>query len=147
MSNPKIPPQLWTVADQLGPISELKQVNNRDLLKKEGDQLGPISEADKAKIRSLNADTKVRIIMALVIAGLLIFLNAAVIFLVWKAFSADTSLLRDRFIQSNQRLITEDVFKTLIQATIVQVGVTLAVITRYLFPKKKELSDPAPRPT
>ena len=105
-------------------------------LNQEAAQLGEIDEETKARIRSIDADTRVRLWMAVVITVLFIALNAAVIFLVWTAFSADITLLKDKLIQNNQRLITENVFMSLIGATVVQVGVTLVAITGYLFPKK-----------
>ena len=105
-------------------------------LNQEAAQLGEIDEETKARIRSIDADTRVRLWMAVVITVLFIALNAAVIFLVWTAFSADIALLKDKLIQNNQRLITENVFMSLIGATVVQVGVTLVAITGYLFPKK-----------
>ncbi len=115
MPNPNPPRQLGQEAAQLGELSE-KEVD--------------------ARIRSMDADTKVRTRMAVVIGVLFVALNAAVIYLVWNAYTADISLLREKLIQNNQRLITEDVFMSLIGATVVQVGVTLAAITGYLFPKR-----------
>ncbi len=105
-------------------------------LNQETAELGEIDEETKARIRSMDADTRVRLWMSAVITVLFIALNAAVIFLVWTAFGADISLLKDKLIQNNQRLITENVFMSLIGATVVQVGVTLVAITGYLFPKK-----------
>ena len=105
-------------------------------LGQEAAQLGEIDEEIKARIRSTDADTRVRLLMALAISVLFIALNAAVIALVWSAFNADISLLRDNLIKNDQRLITENVFMSLIGATVVQVGVTLVAITGYLFPKK-----------
>lgn len=104
-------------------------------LDQETAQLGEISEEAKARIRSMDADTRVRLWMALVISALFILLNAAVIFLIWNAFNADILLLSEKLIQNDQRLITENVFMSLIGATVVQVGVTLVAITNYLFPK------------
>jgi len=105
-------------------------------LEQEAAQLGEIDEETRARIRSTDTDTRVRLLMALVISALFIALNAAVIALVWSAFNADISLLRDNLIKNDQRLITEKVFMSLIGATVVQVGVTLVAITGYLFPKK-----------
>ena len=105
-------------------------------LNQEAAQLGKIDEETKARIRSMDADTRARLLMALGISVLFIVLNAAVIFLIWNAFNVDMSLLKEKVIQSNQRLITENVFMSLIGATVVQVGVTLVAITSYLFPKK-----------
>jgi multisubunit Na+/H+ antiporter MnhB subunit len=103
----------------------------------EAAQLGNIDEeVAKARIRSMDADVRVRVWMALIITLLFTVLNAAVIYLVWKAFNADISLLKDKLILSDQRLITENVFMSLIGATVVQVGVTLVAITGYLFPRK-----------
>ncbi|MBA3756741.1 MAG: hypothetical protein H0X02_11140 [Nitrosomonas sp.] len=104
-------------------------------LNQETDQLGEINEEAKARIRSMDTNTRVRLWMALVISSLFILLNAAVIYLIWNAFNADISLLREQLIQNDQRLITENVFMSLIGATVVQVGVTLVAIISYLFPK------------
>ena len=104
-------------------------------LNQETAQLGEINEEAKARIRSMDTNTRVRLWMALVISSLFILLNAAVIYLIWNAFNADISLLREQLIQNNQRLITENVFMSLIGATVVQVGVTLVAIISYLFPK------------
>lgn len=104
-------------------------------LNQETAQLGEINEEAKARIRSMDTNTRVRLWMALVISSLFILLNAAVIFLIWNAFNADISLLREKLIQNDQRLITENVFMSLIGATVVQVGVTLVAIISYLFPK------------
>jgi len=104
-------------------------------LNQETAQLGEINEEAKARIRSMDTNTRVRLWMALVISSLFILLNAAVIFLIWNAFNADISLLREQLIQNNQRLITENVFMSLIGPTVVQVGVTLVAIISYLFPK------------
>lgn len=114
------------------------------LLSEKVDEIGgEIDEVTKARIRGIDADTRridgdtrARLLMVTVITVLFIVLNAAVIFLVWTAFSADISLLKDKLIQNNQRLITENVFMSLIGATVVQVGLTLVAITGYLFPKK-----------
>ena len=99
------------------------------------DELSKVGEFHEAKIRSMDADTRVRIWMAVLIDGLFVVLNTAVIFLVWKAFNADIALLKGKLIQSDQRLISENVFMTLIGATVVQVGVTLVAIIGYLFPR------------
>lgn len=104
-------------------------------LNQETAQLGEIKEEAMARIRSMDTNTRVRLWMALAISSLFILLNAAVIFLIWNAFNADISLLREKLIQNDQRLITENVFMSLIGATVVQVGVTLVAIISYLFPK------------
>ena len=98
--------------------------------------LGGIDEKEKAFIRSMDTDTKVRASMALAIIVLFMALNTAVIWIVWSAFQADLLLVQTKVIQSSDRLITEKVFMSLIGATVVQVGVTLVAITGYLFPKK-----------
>ena len=106
-------------------------------LGQEVELVGEFNEKEvNARIRSMDADTKVRSRMAVVIGVLFVSLNAAVIYLVWSAYTADISLLREKLIQNNQRLITENVFMSLIGATVVQVGVRLAAITGYLFPKR-----------
>jgi hypothetical protein len=104
-------------------------------LEQEAKQLGAIDEETKARIRSMDADTRVRLWMAFLIGILFIALNATVMLMVWHAFNADVALLRDHLIRDDRRLITEKVFMSLIGATVVQVGVTLVAITGYLFPK------------
>jgi len=92
----------------------------------------------EARARNLgtHADTFVRVVMAIAMIWLFFHLNTKVISLVQDAFNNDISLLRDKLIQSDERLITENVFMSLIGSTVVQVGVTLVAITGYLFPKK-----------
>jgi hypothetical protein len=98
--------------------------------------LGTVDEETRARIRSMDADTRVRIVMALAISALFVALNAAVIYLVWHAFNADIRLLQAKLISPGQRLVTDSVFMSLIGATVVQVGVILVAIAGYLFPKK-----------
>ena len=97
-------------------------------LNQETAQLGEINEEAKARIRSMDTNTRVRLWMALVISSLFILLNAAVIFLIWNAFNADIALLREKLIQNDQRLITENVFMSLIGDTDIQMMVTLVGI-------------------
>lgn len=102
-------------------------------------------EAD-ARILGIHADTFVRCVMALAMIGLFFYLNMKVIGLVQDAFATDISLLNSKIIPSDKRLITENVFMSLIGATVVQVGVTLVAITGYLFPKNnvpKNNDEPA----
>lgn len=102
----------------------------------EAAKLGEVDEEARARIRSIDADTRVRIWISLALVLLFVFLNAAVVWLVWIAFQNDGELLREATIQPADRLITENVFITLIGATVVQVGVILVAIAGYLFPRR-----------
>lgn len=100
--------------------------------------LGGINEERKARIFGMYTDNAVRVGMAFIIGVLFIVLNVGVIILIQNAFNADISLIREGLIQGDQRLITEKVFMSLIGATVVQVGVALVAITRYLFPERQQ---------
>ncbi len=100
--------------------------------------LGQIDEVTQARIRSMDADTRARFWMVIVITALFVLLNGAVIWLIWQAFNTDVQLLKAKLIPSDQRLITDKVFMSLVGATTVQAGAALVGITRYLFPKRGE---------
>ena len=94
------------------------------------------------RLGGIAVDICMRIGMALAMIWLFYYLNTQVVSLVRDAFNIDTSLLKDKLIQSDKRLITENVLMSLIGATIVQVGVTLVAITGYLFPKNNGKTSP-----
>ena len=101
-------------------------------------EVGELDQETRARILSINADTILRIVMGLVIAGIFIGLNFGVMKLVWHAFDADLSMM-ERFPQTfkpSDRAITASVFMSLIGATVVQVGVATIAIVSYLFPKR-----------
>lgn len=98
--------------------------------------VGEVDEETRARIRSIDADTRVRVRISAALVGLFILLKAAVIWLVWHALQEDIALLKATTIEPEGRLITENVFLTLIGATVVQVGVILVAIAGYLFPRR-----------
>lgn len=107
------------------------------ILSDEAQKVGDIDPYTKAKILGLNADTLSRGLMVLVIAGIFIGLNWAVINLIEKAFTEDLAFLRaGGSFKPADRLITTNVFISLIGATVVQVGVAAITIVSYLFPKQ-----------
>lgn len=77
--------------------------------------------------------------MVLVIAAIFIGLNWAVIHFVEIAFDQDVALLKAGTVKTPaDRVITTNVFVSLIGATVVQVGVAIIAIVNYLFPKKPD---------
>ncbi|MDB5904201.1 MAG: hypothetical protein JWM26_3079 [Betaproteobacteria bacterium] len=101
----------------------------------EAEKMGGIDPLTKAKIFGLNADTISRAGMVVVIGMIFVGLNWAVIDLVTWAFREDLVLLRAKTLTPADRVITTNVFMSLIGATVVQVGVATISIVSYLFPK------------
>jgi hypothetical protein len=91
-----------------------------------------------AEVRSINADTLFRGLMVLVIAGIFIGLNYGVFNLVSSAFDKDIALMTaaGSNYKPSDRVITTNVFVSLVGATVVQVGVAAITIVSYLFPKR-----------
>jgi hypothetical protein len=109
----------------------------------EAQQMGDIDPYTKAKIFGLNADTISRAGMVIVIGMIFVGLNWAVIDLVTWAFREDLQLLRAETLKPADRVITTNVFMSLIGATVVQVGVATISIVSYLFPKSSSNSGGA----
>jgi hypothetical protein len=84
--------------------------------------------------------------MVAVIAGIFIGLNWAVMSMVGEAFAKDVEHLvaKPPLIQPGERIITTQVFISLIGATVVQVGIAIATIVAYLFPKAPGQPDKQP---
>lgn len=100
-------------------------------------RVGVVSEMEKALVRGVNADTIARVVMVLVIAAIFVGLNWAVIAFLRTAFDHDIALLTAGIVKvPADRVITTNVFMSLIGATVVQVGVAIIAIVNYLFPKK-----------
>ena len=113
-------------------------------LSDEADKLGEIDPFTDAKIESIKADTASRRFMVIVMALIFVGLNAAVIAMVAWAYSDDVMLLQKlpNAFKSSDRVITTNVFMSLIGATVVQVGVATIAIVTYLFPKKNDSATP-----
>ena len=105
---------------------------------------GEIDPFTDAKIESIKADTASRRFMVIVMALIFVGLNAAVIAMVAWAYSDDVMLLQKlpNAFKSSDRVITTNVFMSLIGATVVQVGVATIAIVTYLFPKKNDSATP-----
>ena len=113
-------------------------------LSDEADKLGEIDPFTDAKIESIKADTASRRFMVIVMALIFVGLNAAVIAMVAWAYRDDVMLLQKlpNAFKSSDRVITTNVFMSLIGATVVQVGVATIAIVTYLFPKKNDSATP-----
>lgn len=87
---------------------------------------------------SINANTISRLLMVLVIAGIFVGLNWAVMAFVREAFLNDMAQIAANppLIKPEDRLVTTQVLMALIGATVVQVGVAVIAIVSYLFPKQ-----------
>jgi hypothetical protein len=128
VSNPKPTPRNTSISVPTGRLvlGEIEQ------------KVGELDQETRARVLSTNADTVLRIVMGLVIAGIFIGLNFGVMKLVWHAFDADLSMMEKfpQVFKPSDRAITANVFMSLIGATVVQVGVATIAIVSYLFPKR-----------
>ena len=80
----------------------------------------PLSEREaEVRILGMRADVLLRSVMAVAMIVLFFYMNMEVICLVRDAFNTDITLLNAKLIQSDKRLITENVFMSLIGATVV----------------------------
>lgn len=108
-------------------------------LSAEAANLGSVDQRRRrAEILSINADTLSRAFMVVVIAAIFIWLNWEVMRLVSRAFDQDMQMMQ-KFPQTfkpSDRVVTPNVFMSLIGATVVQVGIATVAIVSYLFPKK-----------
>jgi hypothetical protein len=107
-------------------------------LQEEENEVGRFLEPkERAVIFGMYADTWSRIGMVIVMAVIFVGLNWMVLVFLRDAFSADVRMLESKppILQAADRLITANVLMTLIGATVVQVGVSIAAIVSYLFPK------------
>lgn len=108
--------------EYVGVIDHLKEVDH---------------ERQRAEIDSIKANTNSRTLMVWVIAVIFIGLNGAVMLFVYVAFLNDVAqMAATPPLRPENRLITTEVFMSLIGATVVQVGVAVIAIVSYLFPKK-----------
>lgn len=99
-----------------------------------------------AEIRSTNADTYLRIAMAVVISLIFIGLNAAVIYIINGAMTVDNAMISLAPNHAPHRLVTEKVLMALIAGTVAQTGIAILAIMSYLFPKERGKQGPA-KPT
>lgn len=74
--------------------------------------------------------------MLFVIGGLFVALNAAVIWLIWRAMATDVAFVATHPELADKRIITSAVFESLIGATVVQTGAVTWAMARFLFPKE-----------
>lgn len=101
-------------------------------------EVGGISEGrERAVIFGMYADSWSRLGMAAALAVLFVWLNWRVIGFLENTFAADLTLLQARppAITAADRLVTSEVLMALLGATVIQVGLAIASVVRYLFPK------------
>ena len=106
--------------------------------------VGQVSEArERAVVFGMYADTWSRVGMVAVMAIIFVGLNWLVIHFLNGAFAADVRMLESKppALLAADRLVTSNVLMTLIGATVVQVGVSIAAIVSYLFPKNNGRGD------
>ena len=100
--------------------------------------VGQVDEAmGWARVAALKWDIASRVFMVFVIALIFVGLNWMVMQFLRDAFVADLRMMdaKPPTLQAADRLITSNLLMTLIGATVVQVGVSIAAIVSYLFPK------------
>ena len=106
--------------------------------------VGQVSEArERAVVFGMYADTWSRVGMVAVMAIIFVGLNWLVIDFLNGAFAVDVRMLESKppALLAADRLVTSNVLMTLIGATVVQVGVAIAAIVSYLFPKSNGRGD------
>ncbi len=106
--------------------------------------LGQVSEAkERAIVFGMYADTWSRIGMVVVMALIFVGLNWRVVGFLQDAFAADIRMLESKppTLTAADRLVTPNVLMTLLGATVIQVGVSIAAIVSYLFPKNNNGGD------
>jgi hypothetical protein len=110
----------------------------------EEQNLGQVSEAkERAIVFGMYADTWSRIAMVFVMAAIFIGLNWCVVGFLQNAFAADIRMLESKppTLTAADRLVTPNVLMSLLGATVIQVGASIAAIVSYLFPKNNGGSD------
>ena len=102
-------------------------------------QVGSVTPRELAETRSIYADMWFRGGMLAVIAGLFVWLNLQVFDVVSHAWMQDIRMLEAKppTLQAADRLVTPNVISALIAATVAQVGIAIATIVSYLFPKNR----------
>ena len=124
--------------------AQSSQISLSDIAGRTGISLSEIVDRGEYKdafreqrIADLKADRRLRIGMASVLIVLFVLLNGVVVWMVARAVANDASLISAGTIQPDQRLITENVYMSLVGATVVQLSSILFAIARYLFPSAK----------
>jgi hypothetical protein len=100
-------------------------------------RLGPMTPEQHSTYLSARTDTRLRVVMVIVLALIFVGLNAGMGYLIHFAYSTDITLIREKLITPDQRSISEKAFMALIGATVVQVGLGIAAVVAYLFPKAR----------
>lgn len=90
------------------------------------------------ELAGMRTDRWLRLGMGGVMTLLFVALNGAVIWLLHGAIQSDMAMLDQKLIEPGERLITENVYMTLIGGTVVQVAAIVLAIARYVFPAPKE---------
>ena len=78
-----------------------------------------------------------RIVMVVVMLGVCCCLDWAVLNMIREAAAFDAQFIAEKVICPEQRLITENVYLSLVGGTVLQAATVLIVITNYLFPKPR----------
>jgi hypothetical protein len=90
----------------------------------------------EAHVFSLRTDVMIRAGISLVVATVFLGLNYLVMSFLQQVFQSDLALLNRN--PAAERVVNTQVLLALIGATVVQTGVAIATIIRYLFPKKPD---------
>lgn len=85
----------------------------------------------------MKIDRWLRVGMVVVMLGVFIGLNWVVLGMVQEAVANDAQYIAAKLILPDQRLISENVYMSLIGATVLQTAVVMVSITGYLFPNRR----------
>lgn len=105
----------------------------------DGTAINLAKEADKefSGFNPAIGKEKQRWYMLWVIGGLFVVLNAAVIWLIFRAMEIDVTFITAHPELADRRIITSAVFESLIGATVVQTGAVTWAMARFLFPNER----------
>jgi hypothetical protein len=98
-------------------------------------QLG-LTPAEYVLVKNASTDAALREKMVGELTRLFIRLNTALFAGIAAIFILDAGLLYCRLISPSERVVSEKVVMTLIAATAVQLGIGVAAMVAYLFPKR-----------
>jgi len=109
---------------------------NKVNLVTQADQSGSLEEEEtKAKILGIKSDIFLRIIFVTTMVVLFIMLNIFIIELIKDSVARDAEMIKCDLIKPTKRLVTENVYISLIAGTVAQLGTVMVAMAHYFFPK------------
>jgi hypothetical protein len=100
-----------------------------------------VSPIERQAIEDMKIDRWLRVVMVVAMLGVFIGLDWVVLGMVQEAVANDAQYIVAKLIRPDQRLISENVFMSLIGATVLQAAAVMVAITGYLFPKRRAVES------